>query len=138
MMNKQQKRYAMAKAKYQLAKDEVKAYEHAFIIRKDVHNGDGSVPDCLWAMDEESDELFNSLCDELENDKEYLALCNAETQAYKNFQAAEESLIDYGLSLPMPENIRKTLSEHRKDYKVRDRLIDLTFRLNTRTVKAGG
>ena len=137
MMNAEQKAYALARAAYQLAKDEIKRYEQDFIVRENVHNQDGSVPDHIWAIDTGFDEdYFDALCDKLYAEDAFQALCNAETEAYKNLQAAEERLIDYGLSLPMPENIRQTLQEHRKEYKIRDKLIDLAFRLDTRTVKA--
>ena len=137
MMNAEQKAYALARAAYQLAKDEIKRYEQDFIVRENVHNQDGSVPDHIWAIDTDFDEdYFDGLCDKLYAEEGFLALCDAETEAYKNLQAAEERLIDYGLSLPMPENIRQTLQEHRKEYKIRDKLIDLAFRLDTRTVKA--
>jgi len=136
-VNKHQKRYAMARAKYQLAKDEASAYEQAFIIRENVRNKDGSVPSALWAMDEESEEYYDELCKRLDSEEEYRALCDAESDAHRALVAAEESLIDYGLSIPMPESVRKTLSEHRQDWKVRERLIDLTFRLNTKTVRKG-
>ena len=53
-MNKQQKTYALAKAAYQLAKDQIKEYEQKFIIRENVRNKDGSVPTSIWAMDEPS------------------------------------------------------------------------------------
>lgn len=133
-MNKQQKAYALARAAYQLAKDEIKRYEQDFIIREKVRNKDGSVPKSVWALDTDDEDYFDELCDKLYAEDGFKSLYEAETDAFKNLQAAEERLIDYGLSLPMPENIRKTLSEHRKDYKVRDRLIDLTFQLNTKTV----
>lgn len=136
-MNQEQKAYALARAAYQLAKDEIKRYEQDFIVRENVHNQDGSVPDHIWALDTEFDEdYFDRLCDKLYAEDAFKALCNAETEAYKNLQAAEDRLIDFSLSLPMPENIRQTLQEHRKEYKIRDRLIDLAFRLDTRTVKA--
>lgn len=137
MMNAEQKAYALARAAYQLAKDEIKRYEQDFIVRENVHNQDGSVPDHIWALDTDFDEdYFDGLCDKLYAEEGFRALCDAETEAYKNLQAAEDKLIDFSLSLPMPADVRKTLSEHRKDYKVRDRLIDLAFRLDTRTVKA--
>ena len=136
-MNTEQKAYALARAAYQLAKDEIKRYEQDFIVRENVHNHDGSVPDHIWALDTEFDEdYFDALCDKLYSEDAFKALYDAETEAYKNLQDAEERLIDYGLPLPMPENIRQTLQEHRKEYKIRDRLIDLAFRLDTRTVKA--
>ena len=135
MMNKQQRAYALAKSKYQLAKDEVKAYEHEFILRENVRNKDGSVPEYIWTMDEPSEEYFNKVCDKLYAEKAYNDLCNAEQAAFKDVEEAEEKLIDYALSLPMPEGVRQTLSEHRKDWKVHNKLIDLAFRLDTRTVK---
>ena len=137
MMNAEQKAYALARAAYQLAKDEIKRYEQDFIVRENVRNQDGSVPDQIWALDTEFDEdYFDALCDKLDSEDAFKALCDAETEAYKNLQAAEDRLVDFSLSLPMPENVRRTLQEHRKEYKIRDRLIDLAFRLDTRTVKA--
>ena len=137
-MNKTQKAYALAKAAYQLAKDEIKEYERGFILRENVHNADGSVPVCVWALDTDDEDYFNELCEKLYNEEGFKALCDAESEASKTLQAAEENLIDFGLSLPMPANVRQTLQDHRKDYKVHEKLLDLAFRLDTKTIKVGG
>ena len=137
-MNKQQKTYALANAAYQLAKDQIKEYEQKFIIRENVRNKDGSVPTSIWAMDEPSEEYFNNLCDKLYAEEDFKALCDAESYASKTLRDAEERLIDFGLSLPMPEGVRNTLAEHRNDWKIHNKLLDLAFRLDTKTVKAGG
>lgn len=137
MMNAEQKAYALARAAYQLSKDEIKRYEQGFIERETIRNKDGSIPEHIWALDTDLDEdYFDDLCDKLDAEDAFKALCEAETEAFKNLQAAEDRLIDFSLSLPMPESVRRTLQEHRKEYKIRDRLIDLAFRLDTRTVKA--
>lgn len=137
-MNKQQKNYALAKAAYELAREEIAKHEQAFIARENIRNPDGSVPASLWMLECDDEEYFNALCDKLYSSEGFSALCDEESEARKVLHDAEEELIDYGLSLPMPPDVRQTLHEHRNDWKVHDKLIDLTFRLNTRTVRAGG
>ena len=135
-MNQEQKAYALARASYQLAKDEIKRYEQGFIERETIRNKDGSIPEHIWALDTDDEDYFDELCDKLYAEDGFKSLYEAETDAFKNLQAAEDRLIDFSLSLPMPEKVRQTLQEHRKEHKIRDRLIDLAFRLDTRTVKA--
>ena len=134
-MNRQQKDYAFAKAAYQTACEAVKDYEKKWIIEQGIKNPDGTIPARICAIDCDM-ESFDAFCDVLEADKEYMELCNTESDSYKLLVSAEDALIDYALSLPLvPASVRETLNAHRKEYKIREKLIDSAFRLDTRTVK---
>ena len=135
-MNKPQKAYMLAKANYETAKETTSEYEHAFIIREGITNGDGSIPMLLWMLEGRSEEYFDQCCDKLDSNPKYKQLVDEEREAKILLSAAEDGLIDYALSLPMPENVRETLRKNRNSYKVHDKLLDLAFRLDTRTVKA--
>ena len=135
-MNRQQKNYATAKAVYQEAKEAADNYEIAFIAREGIKNDDGTIPKFLYMMEVESEAYFDECSAKLDNDPKYIKLFDAERRARKLLSAAEEDLIDYALSLPMPEEAREALDRGRNNYKIRQKLIDLTFKLDTRTVKA--
>lgn len=134
-MNRQQKDYAFAKAAHETAREAVKDYEKKWIIAQDIKNPDGTFPTSIYAIDC-SEAEFDSLCDALETDSEYMKLCTMENDSFKLLISAEDALIDYALSLPLvPASVRETLNAHRKVYKIRQKLIDSAFRLDTRTVR---
>ena len=128
-MNKVQKDYAEALAAKKAAQEAIDEAEVAFIRERGIINPDGSVPASLYMIDDEN--LFDEVCEEFGKLNGSLNdACNVAFEALVN---AEDALIDWGLSLA-PEGVRKTLEGHRKEYKCRTRLIDLAFRLDSRTV----
>lgn len=126
-MNKQQRNYAIAKAHVE-AIEECRVEAERFYIRENnIVNEDGTSPARLWCI--EDDAVFDQAIIEvaaLLDDEEYRA-------AKAALRAAEDALIDYGLSLA-PVGIRKTLERGRNVWNIRQKLIDATFRLDTQTV----
>lgn len=134
-MNKVQKAYALAKAAYKAAEDEETRVERAFIARHNIKNSDGTTPDYLWKWDAPDDEwdAMNALLDAEEGGQAALDMMDA---AKKALVSAEDALIEYAISIS-PAGIRDTLRRGAKNQlSVREKLIDLAFRLDTRTVRA--
>lgn len=127
-MNKQQKAYMLAKAAYETALHEQRAAELEYITTNSIKNSDGTTPRHVSCI--EDDEVC---------EKAFEALAEYDTKRYEAFQAltkAEDDLIEYGLSIA-PESVAETLRGVKNNLKYREKLIDLTFRLDTKTVKRG-
>jgi hypothetical protein len=124
-MNKQQKAYAIAKAAYDVALHEQRAAELEYITSNGIKNSDGTTPRNIYSIEDDS------ICD-----KAYEDLAEYDDKRYEAFQAltkAEDDLIEYGLSIA-PKAVAETLRSVKDNLKYRKQIIDLTFRLDTRTV----
>ena len=125
MMNKVQKDYMLATAAEQAIKEDLELQEAAFLKEK------GYTVSYIWQIDDQ--DTFDVL------NHEFAALVEAQWQEYlaakETLKVAEDALIAYGLSIfPFP-NEREVLAKAAKtNQKVREQLIDLTFRLDTSTV----
>lgn len=128
-MNKQQRAYALAKARVQALDEQNAENEKNFIIESGYRNPDGSVPEKLYMIDDE--EAFERLCNEF--DKSGKNLFQEVKIAEKRLRQAEDELIDYALSI-VPKSIAEVLDRNRRTWKVRKKLIDAAFRLDTKTV----
>ena len=128
-MNKEQMNYALAKAKLEVIEETEKELEKDFLLKRGYRNSDGEVPSRLWMVDDE--DQFEKLSKEfhLQHFDAILDLNVAE----KEMKEAEDALIDYGLSI-VPKSVSQTLNLHRNTYSVRKKLLDLTFRLDAKTV----
>jgi hypothetical protein len=131
-MNRQQKNYALAKAAFEACKDTIADYERKWIIEQDITNENGSRPTRIYSIENES--VFDEMCEKIETEKEYQRLCADEIAAHDALIIAEDALIDYALSI-VPASVKDTLNAHRKEWKVRDKILSAAFRLDTRTVK---
>lgn len=130
-MNREQKAYALAKARKESIEDRFSKHESEWIRNHGIQNPDGTTPKFLWMMDddEESDKRIEEYC----NLPEVIAMNEELNQSKEALKEAEEKLIDYGLSI-VPAEIRDTLNSKRDHWKYRDKLINLTFSLDTTTV----
>lgn len=135
-MNKIQKTYATAKAYYETIEESMKEYERDWIIKNGIKRLDGTTPVHLWqlVLDEE-EKMFLDYSERLDNDSDYQSLMDEKRIARKLLHESEECLIDFGLSVA-PSGIRETLEKGRTNLKIREKLIDLAFRLDARTIKA--
>lgn len=127
-MNKQQKAYMLAKAVYETALHEQRAAEIEYITKNNIKSSDGTTPRSIYAIEDDA------VCE-----KAFEALAEYDTKRYEAFQAltkAEDDLIEYGLSI-VPESVAETLRGVKNNLKYRKKLIDLTFKLDTKTVKRG-
>jgi len=131
-MNDIQKRYAEAKAVCDAVAQEQKENEAKFIQDSGYKNPDGSIPKVLYQIEDDSE--FDRLCEEYEAST--LNVCDRLVEAERVLRDAEDKLIDYGLSLA-PKNVREVLGARRDVVSVREKLIDLAFRLDTRTLPRG-
>ena len=132
-MNKQQKQYAVCKARLDALKAKRDEIERAYIVAHGIVNDDGETPQRTWMIDDES--VFNAACNEIGPVIDALGIYAAD----KDLERAEDALINYGLSIA-PANIRETLRGGcfgpGARIKHREKMIDLAFRLDTRTVPA--
>lgn len=132
-MNKQQMAYAVAKAKLEALEEVANEREMAFIMENAIENPDGSIPKHLWCMEDE--DAFNIANTELSRIMTESGLEAELNAARRLLHKAEDELIAYGLSLA-PERVRKTLEESaRTDWKTREKILELTFRLDCREGK---
>lgn len=131
-MNKEQIAYAVAKAKLEALEEAVNEQEMAFILENAIENPDGSIPKHLWCMeDEDTFNVANTEFGRIMTESGLEADLNA---ARRLLHKAEDDLIAYGLSLA-PERVRKTLEKSaRTDWKTREKILELTFRLDPVTV----
>ena len=129
-MNKEQKAYALAKAKVQALFDMQQEHETEFLKGSGYTNEGGEVPTRFWMIDDE--EKFRTLCREFDNSP--LNLTPQVNAAEADLRKAEDDLIDYALSIT-PAGPRETLNRNRNRYSIRMKLLDIAFRLDTRTVK---
>ena len=131
-MNKQQMAYAVARAKLEALEEVANEREMAFMMENAIENPDGSIPKHLWCMEDE--DAFNIANTELGRIMTESGL-EAELNAARSLlHKAEDELIAYGLSLA-PERVRRTLeASARTDWKTREKILELTFRLDPVTV----
>lgn len=129
-MNKQQRNYAIAKAFAEAADKQQMENEKTFLIKSGVKNPDGFIPRAIWQIEDETD--FLRLSEEWDNSP--LNQINEVKKAAAVLERAEDALIDYALSI-IPPGAAETLNKHRRDYATRRKLLDLTFRLDTRTIQ---
>lgn len=131
MMNDVQKEYALAKAAAETIESVYDEAEEKFILESGYRNPDGTVPKHLYMI--EDDEAFEKLCNEYAShpDNNW----DDVNKAKEVLHQAEERLIDFALSI-VPASVRSRLQEGRNIVKVREKLIDAAFRLDTTTIKS--
>lgn len=129
-MNREQRNYMMAKATYDSIvavheEEEAKYLRHLGIV-----NPDGTIPERIWMIDD--DAVFETVQqNRAESDREYDEVRNTARDALRR---AEDELIAYALSIA-PAGIRETLDRGAKtQVSVREKLLELAFHLDTRTV----
>ena len=135
-MNKQQKAYALAKARYEAAREAEKDAEAAYIARHGIVNDDGTAPRAIHAI-ECDDDRFEDILNEIDANGELSKVYAEVTEAALALRKAEDALIEYGLGL-MPAGPSATLRKAKDRPKYREQIIDLTFKLDTRTVGRRG
>lgn len=90
-------------------------------------------PDSLYKIEDEA--LFDMACKEFdllpgipELNKEY-------ARAGEALRAAEEALVEYALSIAPPATARTLRESAKNNYTIRQKIITLTMKLDTTTVK---
>lgn len=131
-MSPEQVAYMVAKVLYDAAEADRRSKEKIWLATQGVKNQDGTTPDTLWAYDGPEEE-FDRICTAFENDVFMTAAAKHVDEACKVLRTAEDKLIAYGLSIA-PANIRDVLRANMRKWKVRQKIIDLTFRMDTSTL----
>ncbi|MGG4106739.1 hypothetical protein AAXB25_22835 [Paenibacillus lautus] len=133
-MNQIQKTYMLAKAQYEAVDEQVESVDRKYIADKGIVNADGSIPRASWAIDDDATcELAMSECTKIVTES---GLWDEHCKARKLLQEAESELIKFGLSF-LPKKDREVLERAvENDLGRRTKVLDLAFRLDTRTVKA--
>ena len=136
-MNVQQKNYARTKALVDALKEEERRIEQAYIKEHNIVNPDGTIPERIYCIDNE--DVFNQANEETAPAIDALGLYEAE----KLLREAEDDLIRFGLSIA-PAKERKILSDlcfgrngHYVNVNVREKVLDLAFRLDVSTIRTG-
>lgn len=133
-MNKIQRAYMTAKARVQEIESRQEEIEKKYIADNGIVNPDGSTPEFLWCMDD--DAAFDKANEEVAALISAAGLESCLNAARADLKAAEDRLIAYGLSLA-PSSVRATLERGvKQNATTRQKVIDLTFRLDVSTVSA--
>ncbi len=133
-MNKIQNSYMVAKARVHEIESRQEEIEKKYIADNGIVNPDGSTPEFLWCMDD--DAAFDKANEEVSALISAAGLESTLNAARATLKAAEDRLIAYGLSLA-PASVRATLERGvKQNATTRQKLIDLTFRLDASTVSA--
>ena len=133
-MNKIQNSYMVAKAHVRQIESQQEEIEKKYIADNGIVNPDGSTPEFLWCMDD--DAAFDKANEEVSALISAAGLETALNAAKAHLKTAEDRLIAYGLSLA-PAGVRATLERGvKQNATTRQKLIDLTFRLDASTVSA--
>ncbi len=132
--NEVQNKYMIAKANLKALEEMENEVDRKYIEENNIVNPDGSIPRASWAIDD--NELSDKAIDECGKLVVDSGLWNEILKARQLLSEAEENLVQYGISL-MPnikekEILREAVS---KNYTIRQKVIDLTFSLDTSTLK---
>lgn len=130
--NVQQRFYINAKRHLETLEAQEREAERQFIIRKGFVNSDGSIPRHTWAIDDDAtaDAAIEEYGAYIEATDLWKDLCHAR----ENFRNAEQSLINYAISIS-PEEIRGNLRKASEHFKYRKQMIDTVLCLDVSTVK---
>lgn len=136
--NAQQAAYMMAKAQLEVIKEQANEIERKYIADHNIVNPDGSIPTAVYCIDDES--AFDQANEATAPAIEALGIYAAE----QTFKAAEDALINYGLSI-MPacynaqrETLRNAcfgLNGYTYQLKIRKGVLENALKLDVRTVR---
>lgn len=133
--NQVQRDYMMAKMLVEFTKAQQAEIERQYIADNGIANPDGSIPELIYCIEDETAfEKANKECSAI------IAAAGLEEEmntASAALQAAEDKLIEYGLSI-VPAKTREILQKAVKENAyTRFKVIDLAFRLDVSTVVEG-
>ena len=134
--NSAQRAYMLTKAHLQALRSQEAEIERAYIVAQGIHNGDGTIPDRVYCIDDM--ETFDRANEETSAEIEGSGLWADILAAEEALKAAEDVMIAYGLSIA-PADIRATLERGVKEnYTIRLKVIDAVFHLDVSTVTGKG
>ena len=132
-MNKQQKDYAVARARYEVLRRALDKMEADVMKKQRIFDANGTRLCYIWQI-QDDDKAFESLTDEFLGIPEVQEVNDAYLAATKAKGDAEEALIEYGLSIVEDKELVATLRRGLANGNTRQKLIDATFHLDTGTV----
>lgn len=132
--NRHQRAYMLAKAYLESLEHQEREVDQSYIAKHNIINSDGSIPRASWAIDDKV--LADKAITECSKQVEESGLWSSILEAREQLKNAEENLLKYGLSI-VPKREKEVLEEAvQNNYTIRMRVIDLTMRLDPRTVTA--
>lgn len=133
-MNKQQKEYAAAKALVMVIEEKIVDIESAYIKEHNIVNADGSIPKMVCCIiDDEA--AFNTANEEVSDIIDSQGLSKDLAEAKETLRIAEDTLIDFGLSIIPPAIRSKKLDQAiRTDYTQRKKFLDMVSKLDVSTI----
>lgn len=131
--NKYQEAYMKAKAIVKSIEAQQEEIEKKYIADNGIVNPDGSIPELIYCMEDES--AFGKANEECSALIVAAGLEDKHNAARAALKAAEDRLIEYGLSIA-PAGVREVLQKGVKENAcTRFKVIDLVFRLDVSTVR---
>ena len=132
--NRYQRNYMMAKAQLETLESIMNDMEREYIKAHGIVNDNGESPKAIYCIDDEATfNRVNAECGELPEFKSNFA---EQLEARKTLEAAENMLVEYGLSIaPAKEReiLRKSASEN---YTTKEKIISMVMKLDVSTVRA--
>ena len=95
--NSAQRAYMLAKAHLQALKEQEAEIERAYIVAQGIHNGDGTIPERVYCIDDA--ETFERASAETSAEIEGSGLWADILAAEKQLKTAEDVMIAYGISI---------------------------------------
>lgn len=135
--NETQKNYMVAMANLKAFEEQEREIERQYILSNHIINKNGSIPTASWTIDD--DQIADKAIEDCGKIVESSGLWEKILCAIENLKQAEDRLIEYGLEIiPCQNQKEKEIlkEEVKKNYTTRKKVIDLTFRLDVRTVKS--
>ena len=123
--NREQKEYIETKKALEALEAREKEMEAAFVKSLGVVNEDGTVPSRTWAIDDDS--IADQAIDDFGALVEDCGLCKAKEE----FQAAEEKLVNYAISLVPCRREREILTTSASNLKYRIRIIETVMKFDS-------
>lgn len=127
--NREQKEYIETKKALEALEAREKEMEAAFVKSLGVVNEDGTVPSRTWAIDDASiaDQAIDDFGALVEGCGLWAELCKAKEE----FQAAEEKLVNYAISLVPCRREREILTTSASNLKYRIKIIETVMKFDS-------
>lgn len=124
-MNKQQREYALAKAYHETKWKQKQQYETDWLQQH------GRTENFIFKLPHDNE--CEKLSEKYYADETALTLDNEYHSSIDRLKKAEDALIEYGLSI-IPDGLANQIRNGLHLHKIRERMIDIVFRLDTKTV----
>jgi hypothetical protein len=131
--NQPQEAYLLAKANLEILEEKEKEVNRRYILGHNIKNPGGSIPEDVYCIEDE--DTFNAANTGTSKIIEESGLWVEILQAREMLKAAENNLINYGLSIIPGKSERATLQKAAADnYTTRLKIIELTLKLDMTTI----